>query len=109
MKGCRRRTLKWALIEAARGAVRKSAFFREIFDRRTDGGKRNKCRGYIAVARELCRVGHSCVKGRRQYREERPAKAPWTARQETPASEPAMDLLVRECVGPDHPMAAVAG
>jgi transposase len=101
-----RRTLKWALIEAARGAVRKSGFFREIFDRRTDGGKRNKCRGYIAVARELCRVGHSCVKGRRQYREQRPANAGRTARAQTPADQPAMDLLVRECVGPDRPLAA---
>jgi transposase len=104
-----RRVLKWALIEAARGAVRKSAFFRAIWDRRTDGGKRDRCRGYIAVARELCRVGHSCVKGRRRYREERPAKAGQAATQETPAGEPAMDLLVRECVGPDCPMAAAAG
>lgn len=91
-----RRTLKWAFIAAARGAVRKSAYFRAVFDRRTDGGKRDKGRGYIAVARELCRVGYSCVKNRRDYREQRPERM----------NKKASDLLVRECVGPDRPMAA---
>ena len=69
-----RRTLKWAFIAAARGAVRRSAYFRAIFDRRTDGGKRDKGRGYIAVARELCRVGYSCVKHARDYQEQRPER-----------------------------------
>lgn len=91
-----RRTLKWAFIAAARGAVRKSAYFRAVFDRRTDGGKRDKGRGYIAVARELCRVGYSCVKNRRDYQEERPERI--NGKQSA--------LLIRECVGPDRPLAA---
>lgn len=91
-----RRTLKWAFIAAARGAVRRSPFFRGIFDRRTDGGKRDRGRGYIAVAHELCRVGYSCVKNGRDYQEQRPERM----------NKKASDLLVRECVGPGHPMAA---
>jgi len=51
-----RRTLKWAFIEAARGAVRHGGRFRQLYDRRTDGGRRNRNRGYIAVARQLARV-----------------------------------------------------
>jgi transposase len=53
-----RRTLKWAWIEAAHGAVRKGGRFREIFDRRTDGGKRDRNRGYITVGHELCRIAY---------------------------------------------------
>lgn len=90
-----RRTLKWAFIAAARGAVNKSAFFRAAFDRRTDGGRRDRGRGYIAVARELCRVGYSCVKNGRDYQEQRPERT----------NKKASDLLVRECVGPDRPLA----
>jgi len=62
-----RRTLKWALIAAARNAVRKDQHFRDIFNRRSDEGKRDKGRSYIAVARALCRVGFSCVKNQRPY------------------------------------------
>ncbi len=51
-----RRTLKWAFIEAAHGAVRRGGRFRSIFDRRTNGGKRDRNRGHIAVAHALCRV-----------------------------------------------------
>jgi transposase len=54
-----RRTLKWAWIEAAHGAVRKGGRFREIFDRRTNGGKRDRNRGYIAVGHELCRTAYA--------------------------------------------------
>lgn len=53
-----RRTLKWAWIEAAHGAVRKGGRFREVFDRRTNGGKRDRNRGYIAVGHELCRIAY---------------------------------------------------
>ena len=63
-----RRTLKWAFIEAAHGAVRKDAYFRGIFNRRTDNGQRDRNRGYIAVARHLCQVAHACVKQQRAYR-----------------------------------------
>jgi transposase len=69
-----RLTLKWAFIEAAHGAVRKSAHFRELFDRRTDGGKRDRGRGFIAVGRELSRVGLSCCHYERDYSEQRPAR-----------------------------------
>lgn len=50
------RTLKWAFIEAAHGAVRKGGTWREMFDRYTEGGKKNRNRGYIKVARELAKV-----------------------------------------------------
>ncbi len=69
-----RLTLKWAFIEAARGAVRKSEHFRAIFNRRTDGGKRDRGRGYITVAHELSRVGLSCCHYERDYSEQRPAR-----------------------------------
>jgi transposase len=63
-----RLTLKWAFIEAARGAVRKrSGAFLEVFNCRTDGGKRERNRGYIAVARKLALVGLSCVRAGRRY------------------------------------------
>lgn len=69
-----RRTLKWAFIEAAHGAARKSPFFRDIFNRRTDGGKRDKNRGYIAVARKLCIVGLACVKKQQPFKEVPPPR-----------------------------------
>jgi len=50
------RTLKWAFIEAAHGAVKRGGRWRAMFDRSTDGGKRNRGRGYIKVARELVKV-----------------------------------------------------
>jgi transposase len=69
-----RLTLKWAFIEAAHGAVRKSAHFKSVFDRRTDGGKRDRGRGFIAVGHELSRVGLSCCHHERNYAEERPPR-----------------------------------
>jgi transposase len=69
-----RLTLKWAFIEAAHGAVRKSEHFKALFDRRTDGGKRDRGRGFIAVGHELSRVGLSCCHYDRDYREQRPAR-----------------------------------
>lgn len=94
-------TLKWAFIEAARGAIRKSDYFRAIYDRRTDGGQRDKGRGQIAVAHELLRVGYSCVKNDRSFSEQRPPPRAKTRQEQS------SDLLVRECVGPDRPLAAV--
>ncbi len=69
-----RRTLKWAFIEAARGAKRKDPRFREIFDRRTVGGTRDLNRGYITVANALCRVGYAVLSKEQDYREEAPAR-----------------------------------
>ncbi len=50
------RTLKWAFIEAAHGAVRRGGRWRAMFDRHTEGGRRNRNRGYIQVARALVKV-----------------------------------------------------
>lgn len=69
-----RRTLKWAWIEAAHGAVKRGGRFREIFDSRTNGGTRDRNRGYIAVARELCRVSYAMWTKETDYREDRPAR-----------------------------------
>lgn len=49
-------TLKWAFIEAAHGAVRSGGKWRDIFDRVTDGGRKDRGRGCIKVARELVKV-----------------------------------------------------
>ena len=62
-----RRTLKWAWIEAAHGAVRKGGRFGDIFNRYTDGGKRNRNRGYIVVAHELCRIAYVLLKKEVDY------------------------------------------
>ncbi|MBN1489798.1 MAG: IS110 family transposase [Phycisphaerae bacterium] len=69
-----RRTLKWAWIEAAHGAVRSGGRFRAIFDRVTDGGKKNRNRGYIVVANELCRIGHVLIEKDTDYCADRPAR-----------------------------------
>jgi transposase len=50
------KTLKWAMIEAAHGAVRSAGRWRAMFQRYTDGGRKNRNRGYIKVARELVKV-----------------------------------------------------
>jgi hypothetical protein len=50
------RTLKWAFIEAAHGAVRSGGRWRALFDRVTQGGRKDRNRGYIKVARELVKV-----------------------------------------------------
>jgi transposase len=130
-----RQTLKWAFIEAAHGAVRKSVFFRAAFDRRTQGGVKDKNRGYIAVARKLCVVGAACVKKGTPYSESappRPGSVPadaaptttrktnknqqssWTAlheekstKKKSQASRGKSKRTSRPGLGqPDHPMAA---
>ncbi len=69
-----RRTLKWAWIEAAHGAVKSGGRFRAIYDRVTNGGKKNRNRGYIAVAHELCRIGYVLMEKDVDYREDRPGR-----------------------------------
>lgn len=69
-----RRTLKWAWIEAAHGAVRGSGRFRDIFDRRTNNGKRDRNRGYIAVAHELCRIAYVILNKEVSYTDDPPAR-----------------------------------
>jgi transposase len=69
-----RQTLQWAWIEAARGAVRRSARMRDVFNRRTDNGKRDRGRGYITVANQLCRVAFSVCRKRVNYTEVPPPR-----------------------------------
>lgn len=69
-----RRTLKWAWIEAARAAVRRGGRFRQVYDRYTDGGKRNRNRGYILVGHQLCRTAYAIQKKETEYREDPPAR-----------------------------------
>jgi len=75
------RTLKWAFLEAARGAVRKGGHWRELWDRHTQGGKKDKNRGYLKVARQLCKLvvreWHKAVFGPEEsslVRQEQPAR-----------------------------------
>lgn len=99
-----RRTLKWAWIEAAHGAVRKGGRFREIFDRRTNGGRRDRNRGYIAVAHELCRIAYVCWRKDVSYTEDPPPR-PGSRSRARPAGRPGS----RPGMGqPDHPMVAVS-
>ena len=62
-----RRTLKWAFIEAAHGAVIKDARMRAIFNRRTDQGRKDRNRGYIAVARHLAVIAFAIWKKEQAY------------------------------------------
>lgn len=50
------RVLKWAFIEAARGAVRRGGIWRAMYDRYTQGGTKQRNRGYIKVARALAKL-----------------------------------------------------
>lgn len=111
-----RRTLKWAFIEAARGAVKKKdPLLLGIFNRRTDSGRRDKNRGYIAVARKLAEVGLACVKHKRPYSTTppprpgsvRPAEAGRSGEapsREAPSREsPSRDVPSREAPSGDVP------
>jgi len=68
------RTLKWAFIEAAHGAVRSGGRWREMFDRVTDGGRKDRSRGYIKVARELVKVVYAVWSKGVDYQETPPAR-----------------------------------
>jgi len=68
------RTLKWAFIEAAHGAVRSGGAWRALFDRVTDGGRRDCGRGYIKVARALVDVVYAVWRDGRPYEERRPPR-----------------------------------
>lgn len=63
------RTLKWAFIEAAHGAVRSGGRWRAMFDRVTKGGTKDRNRGYIKVARELVKVVHAVWRKDADYSE----------------------------------------
>jgi len=68
------RTLKWAFIEAAHGAVHHGGCWRAMFDRVTKGGKMDRNRGYIRVARELVPVVTAIWKNGTTYQEKPPAR-----------------------------------
>lgn len=87
-----RRTLKWAWIEAAHGAVHSGGRFRAIYDRITDGGKKNRGRGNVAVAHELCRLGYVLIKKNVDYREDRPER-PGQKKEPKRTSHPGMGQL----------------
>jgi transposase len=67
------KTLQWAFIEAAHSAVRHGGRWRAMFDRVTQGGKKDRNRGYIKVARELVKVVYVVLKKDVDYVERQPA------------------------------------
>ena len=69
-----RATLQWAWIEAAHGAVRRDRHLREMYDRRTENGKKDRNRGYIMIANRLCRIGYAMWKKQSVYQEAWPAR-----------------------------------
>lgn len=79
------RTLKWALIEAAHGAVKRGGKWRAMFDRYTNGGKTNRNRGYIKVARELAKVVYVVWKKQVEYTDTPPARPGCSGRQRAAA------------------------
>lgn len=68
------RTLKWAFILAAHGAVRHGGKWRAYYDRHTDGGTKNRGRGYIKVASHLVKVVYAMWKNGTTYQETPPAR-----------------------------------
>jgi transposase len=68
------RTLKWAFLEAAHGAVRRGGKWRAWFDSVTEGGTKNRNRGYIKVARELVKVVYVVWSKRVEYTDSPPPR-----------------------------------
>jgi len=104
-----RRTLKWAWIEAAHGAVRSGGRFREIFDRRTHGGTRDRNRGYIAVGHELCRTAYILWKKEIDYTDTPPPR-PGRGKHPRGLRRAAKGIAGRSRPGTgqlEHPMVAV--
>ncbi len=109
-----RRVLKWAFIEAAHGAVRHGGYFKEVFDRRTDGGKKDRSRGYIAVGHALCRVGFACCRHGECYTEaghRRPGEPESRSESEPQGSSEQQVRGLKQCSRPgsgqpERPMAA---
>jgi len=68
------RTLKWAFIEAAHGAVRHGGKWRALWDHATKNGKKDRNRGYIKVARALATVVWVIGSQGVRYQERPPAR-----------------------------------
>jgi transposase len=92
------RMLKWAFIEAAHGAVKKGGRWRALYDHRTDGGRKDRGRGYIKVARELVKVVWIVWSHNVQYMESPPAR---------PGSRPARRGKKRSRPGTGQPCVAM--
>ena len=109
------RTLQWALLEAARGAVRKGGKWRRIFDAATQGGRSHLNRGYIKVARELVKVVFVVLSRKVEYTDHPPCRPGSSAaqKQALPPVTPRQGMQAflsgtRSGTGqPSHPMAAV--
>jgi len=69
-----RTTLQWAWIEAAHGAIRSDKTLLDIFNRRTNHGKQDRGRGYIAVANRMCRIAYAMWKKEVDYQEVAPPR-----------------------------------
>jgi transposase len=69
-----RRTLKWAWIQAAHSAIRKSPRMKDVFERYTGGGKHDRNRGFIAVGHQLCLIGYVLWKKQINYQETPPPR-----------------------------------
>ncbi|HRW56083.1 MAG TPA: transposase, partial [Phycisphaerae bacterium] len=69
-----RRTLKWAFTEAAHTAIRHGGRFRKIYDLRTSNGTRDRNRGVIAVAHELCKLCYVVWKKNVNYQDTPPPR-----------------------------------
>ena len=82
-----RKTLQWAWIEAAHGAVRKDPNLRAIFNRCTNDGKDDRGRGYITVANHMCRIGYAMWKKGTEYQEVVPRR-PGSQEQKDEQSRP---------------------
>jgi len=97
------RTLKWAFIEAAHGAVRHGGPWRAMFDRATNGGRKNRGRGYIKVARVLVDVVYAVLRDERMFQDRRPAPPEATRKQRMES----FLAVARPGTGrPYHPMVA---
>jgi transposase len=90
-----RKTLQWAWIEAAHGAVRKDKGLRENFNRRTDNGRKDRGRGYIKVANRMCRIAYSMMKKGADYQEDSPPR-PGSRRSQEASSRPGTGQLSRD-------------
>jgi transposase len=75
------KTLKWALLEAAHGAVKRGGKWRRMFDAATEGGTKDRNRGYIKVARELVKAVHVVMKKRVEYSDSPPPRPGSSPRQ----------------------------
>ncbi len=68
------RTLKWAFLEAAHGAVKRGGKWRRMFDDATEEGRKNRNTGYVKVARELVKVVYVVWKKNVDYSDTPPAR-----------------------------------